>query len=45
MILTVDINNTSVVYAVMDNGKALFMSRLNRRRDHFFGCPPTYIGF
>ena len=28
MILTVDINNTSVVFAVMDEGKALFMSRL-----------------
>ena len=32
MILTVDINNTSVVYAVMDNGKALFMSRLSSDR-------------
>lgn len=29
MILTVDINNTSVVFAVMDEGKALFMLRLS----------------
>lgn len=29
MILTVDINNTSVVFAVMEDGKALFISRLS----------------
>ena len=29
MIMTVDINNTSVVFAVMEDGKALFMSRLS----------------
>ena len=29
MILTVDINNTSVVFAIMEDGKALFMSRLS----------------
>ena len=29
MILTVDINNTSVVFAVMEEGKALFITRLS----------------
>ena len=32
MILTVDINNTSAVFAVMDEGKALFMLRLSSDR-------------